>query len=192
MLSTATAGRPAAFLDRDGVLNVDHGYVGDVSRFELIPGVVTALQQLQAHGYALIVVTNQGGIARGLYSHSDFSAVMTHLSTLLAIHGVKLDAIMHCPHDIRGSVATLARACQCRKPAPGMVLEAADTLGVDLASSFMVGDKRNDVLAGRAAGVSRCYLVGSGHPLTDDDKQFADAVFPNLQACVAHHLAQVP
>ena len=149
----------AAFIDRDGVINVDHGYVHSADRFELLPGVPTALRRLRDAGFLLIVVTNQSGIARGLYAEADFFALTQYMHSLLATHGVSLDAVYHCPHLPDAAVPDYRRRCDCRKPAPGMILRGIAEFGVDPLLSIVVGDKPSDIEAGRAAGVAWCCLI---------------------------------
>lgn len=163
--------RRAAFLDRDGVINVDHGYVGQVERFELVPGAVDGMRMLANAGYLLVVITNQSGIGRGYYSIDDFETVTRHMRDELLNAGVELAAVYFCPHRSDA-------ACRCRKPRPGMILDAASRLGIDPASSIMIGDSETDIAAGRAASVGRCFQVGPG-PLTAG----ADALFPDLKTC---------
>ncbi|MDM4772072.1 D-glycero-beta-D-manno-heptose 1,7-bisphosphate 7-phosphatase [Solimonas sp. SE-A11] len=167
----------AAFLDRDGVINVDSGYVYRWEDFAFLPGAVGAMRRLAAAGYALVVVTNQSGIARGMYTEPQYQALTAQLRQALAAEGVALAAVYHCPHLPGGSVAAYARDCDCRKPAPGMLLRAQQELGIDMAASLMVGDKPSDIEAARAAGVGRAYLVGRAQ--TPADGHFAD-----LAACV--------
>lgn len=176
--------RPAAFLDRDGVINIERAYVHRIEDFELLPGVIPALQQLQRIGYALVIVTNQGGIGLGLYGEAELQRLHAHLRSLLATHGVQLAGIYHCPHHPRSLDAALRGPCDCRKPAPGMLLRAAAELGVDLHASLLVGDKASDLEAARAAGVPQRYLVRSGHAISDADAQQASAVFDDLRQCV--------
>lgn len=174
--------RPAAFIDRDGVINEDRHHVHRIEDFVVIQGVVEGLRQLQDHGYALVVVTNQAGIAKGLYSQDDYDRLSRHMLDLMARHGVRIDGLYHCPHHPEGSVPALKTSCDCRKPAPGMLKRAARELGLDLEGSAMVGDKLSDVMAGRAAGVGLNVLVESGHALTDRAESYADHCCADLRA----------
>jgi D-glycero-D-manno-heptose 1,7-bisphosphate phosphatase len=176
----STSARAAAFLDRDGVINADHGYVHRIDRFELLPGVPAALRRLQQAGLLLIVVTNQSGIARGLYSEADYSRVTRHLRDLLAGESVALDAVYHCPHLPDAPVAAYRRECDCRKPHPGMLLRGIAEFGIDPQRSVLVGDKPSDIEAGRAAGVRWCALVSAD----GDAESGADVVAPDLGRCV--------
>lgn len=173
----------AVFLDRDGVITVDHGYTHRVEDFALVPGSAQGLARLQRAGWRLVVVTNQSGIARGLYSNDDYERFTAHMRAALAAEGVRLDAVVHCPHLPDATVAAYRLQCDCRKPAPGMLLSAARELSLDVPASAMVGDRLSDVQAGRAAGVARCLLVRSGQPLSHGDEQQADAVYADLGRC---------
>ena len=162
-----TVRRPAAFLDRDGVINIDHGYVYRWEDFVFVPGAVDAMRRLQAEGYALVVVTNQSGIARGFYSEADFQMLSARLREYLLSEGVVLEAIEFCPHLPGASVAAYACDCDCRKPAPGMLLRAAAQLGLNLSASLLFGDRPSDLQAARAAGVGHYVLLatdGVGEP----------------------------
>jgi D-glycero-D-manno-heptose 1,7-bisphosphate phosphatase len=178
-------GARAAFLDRDGVINVDHGYVHRIDRFELLPGVPAALRRLNAAGLLLIVVTNQSGIARGLYTEADYAALTRHLRHVLAAEGVELDAIYHCPHMPDATVARYRRQCDCRKPSPGMILRGIAEFGIDPAQSVLFGDKPSDIEAGRAAGVRWCCLVAD----EDSGATGADLVAADLAHAVEALLA---
>ena len=156
--------RKAVFLDRDGVINVDYGYVHKLSDFILLPGIVEGLKILQDNDYELVVVTNQSGIARGYYSQEDYSAISSYYHDLLSAQGVVLSAIYCCPHHPSGSVARFAMKCGCRKPSAGMLSKAAIDLNLDLSHSFMFGDKVTDMLAAKAAGLSHGIFIGDHIP----------------------------
>lgn len=154
---SAGTGRPAAFLDRDGTIIAEAHYLADPERVELITGAADAMRRLAALGYALVVVTNQSGIARGLYSAGDFRAVQQRLEEILAQHGVHLDAVFHCPHH-----PEFTGPCDCRKPGLGMYHLAARDLGLDLAASIYVGDRVKDVLPALETG-GEGFLVRTGY-----------------------------
>jgi D-glycero-D-manno-heptose 1,7-bisphosphate phosphatase len=183
--------RKVAFLDRDGVINEEREYLHRIEDFELVPGAVAGMQDLLGQGFVLAVVTNQSGIGRGYYSVHDYEALTSHMVATLAAAGVQLGAIEYCPHLTDAKVDAYRKACDCRKPAPGMLLTVAKRLQVDLRSSIMVGDKLSDVVAGRAAGVGRCFLVKSGHPLAAADISLADGVYDDLAEC-AKAVRQAP
>jgi D-glycero-D-manno-heptose 1,7-bisphosphate phosphatase len=145
-------GRRALFLDRDGTLIVDTGYVRDPASVALLPGVAEALRQARALGYDLVVVSNQSGVARGIISADALAAVERRFEELLAAEGVTLDDVRFCLHGPD-------EGCPCRKPAPGLLLDAAAARGIDLERSFMVGDKPSDAGAGRAAGCTTILLA---------------------------------
>lgn len=138
--------RRAVFLDRDGVLNVDHGYVFKIGDLELMPNVGRGLQRLQAHGYLLIVITNQSGVARGMYSLDDVHSFNQELAaTLKRQFGVVIDQFYVCPHHPDATVPELRGPCGCRKPATGLVDAAVASWGIDRSQSFMIGDKQSDI-----------------------------------------------
>lgn len=173
-----------AFIDRDGVIIEERGYAYTIADFAPLPGAVAALGELQAAGYRLVVITNQSGIARGLYSEEQYLAFSAHLERHLHTEGVRLDAIEYCPHLPDAPVARYRLDCNCRKPRPAMLQRAARRLDIDLASSVVVGDRGTDIAAGRAAGVGRCFLVRSGQGLTPEEETLADGVYEDLAACV--------
>jgi histidinol-phosphate phosphatase family protein len=178
--------RPAVFLDRDGTLVEDVPYLHDPERLVLLPGV-EALAGLAAAGYALVVVTNQAGVARGLYDEAAVAAVHRRLRRLLAAAGVELDAVLHCPHHPEGTVAAYARACRDRKPGPGLLETAAWRLGLDLAASFLIGNHPTDVGAAVAAGVTPLFVTtgqAAGRPPPP-----GVAAFDDLRAAVEVVLA---
>ena len=179
-----------AFIDRDGVIIEERGYAYRIEDYAPLPGAVAALRELQAVGFRLVVVTNQSGIARGLYTEDDYLAFTAHMQARLLAGGVRLDAVEYCPHLPDAAVARYRLACDCRKPRPAMLQRAASKLNIDLASSILVGDRLTDIEAGRAAGVGRCFLVRSGHIVAAQDELLADGTYDDLAACVQRLLAQ--
>jgi D-glycero-D-manno-heptose 1,7-bisphosphate phosphatase len=175
---------PVAFIDRDGTVVVERHYLADPAKVELVPGAVDALRRLQQAGYRLVLVTNQSGIARGLYAEADFRAVQARLTALLAEEGVRFDSVQFCPHhpDFTGP-------CDCRKPAPGMFLRAARELNVDFMRSIFVGDRLKDVLPAAELG-GRGFLVRTGYGAlqeaeANDDIEVVDDLAAAVRAVLA-------
>ncbi|TKI05879.1 D-glycero-beta-D-manno-heptose 1,7-bisphosphate 7-phosphatase [Martelella alba] len=171
---------PAIFLDRDGTINVDHGYVSEIDDFQFIDGVIEALQELKKMGFALVVVTNQSGIARGKFTEEQFMRLTEWMDWSLADRGVDLDGIYFCPHHPEAGSGDYRQDCDCRKPKPGMLLAAQRYLHIDMAASYMVGDSVKDIQAGRAAGVGTAILVRSGKPISEAGEALADWVIGSL------------
>jgi D-glycero-D-manno-heptose 1,7-bisphosphate phosphatase len=171
---------PAIFLDRDGTMNIDRGYVHEIDNFQFIDGVIEAMQELKKMGFALVVVTNQSGIARGLFTEDTFMQLTEWMDWSLADREVDLDGIYYCPHHPEGVVEEYRQECACRKPQPGMLLSAQKELNIDMAASYIVGDKIDDLLAGKAAGVGTKVLVRSGKPVTEEGENAADWVIDSL------------
>ena len=155
----AAAGRRAVFLDRDGTINVEKEYLHRIEDWEWIPGAVEAIRLVNQMGYLAIVITNQAGIARNYYDEAAVHTLHGKVDTLLSAEGAKIDAYYYCPHHPQHGVV---RECQCRKPAPGMLLAAQREYDIDLAESWMIGDKQIDVEAARRAGVTP-ILVMTGY-----------------------------
>ncbi len=151
------AGRPAAFLDRDGTLIVEKEYLADPAGVELIPRAAEALRTLAAAGYRLVVVTNQSGIARGYYTEADFLAVQRRVEERFAEAGVRFNGVYFCPHH-----PEITGPCDCRKPGLGMYRRAARELGLDPARSIYVGDRVTDVIPARELG-GLGFLVRTGY-----------------------------
>ncbi len=175
--------RKAAFIDRDGVLNEERAFVHRYEDFSLLPGAVAALRLLKESGYLLVVVTNQSGIARGIYSEADYVALTGRMRAELAAAGVPLDAVEYCPHLPDAPLERYRLDCDCRKPKPGMLRRATHALDIEPGASFLVGDRLSDIEAGRAAGIGRCFLVRTGYALPDEAVARADAVYDDLLAC---------
>lgn len=142
--------RPTVFLDRDGVLNVDRGYVYKPDQLEWIAGAAEAVRLLNEAGYLVLVVTNQSGIARGYYDEAAMHRLHAHMQDSLRTQGAHVDAFYYCPHHPEGSVKELAVRCHCRKPEPGMLQQAAREWPIDLGRSFLIGDKDADIAAAAA------------------------------------------
>jgi D-glycero-D-manno-heptose 1,7-bisphosphate phosphatase len=151
----------AVFLDRDGTINVEKGYVHKREDFEFIQGAPEAIALLRDAGFLIVVVTNQSGVARGYYPLDMVHRLHSYMDEQLAKSGVGVDAYYICPHHPEGVDGDLAKVCECRKPLPGMLMDAAKSLSINLSRSYMIGDKLSDVVAGLRAGC-RSVLVGTG------------------------------
>ena len=149
----------AVFLDRDGVINVDRGYVYRSEDFEFIGGVFDACKLFVAAGYRLIVVTNQSGIARGLYSEQDFQSLNQWMTAQFNAQGIHLDAVYFCPHHPEHGQGQYRQRCNCRKPQPGMLLQGIADFELDPAQCIMFGDKTSDLEAAHAAGIGRRVFI---------------------------------
>lgn len=145
--------KPAVFFDRDGVINVNHGYVHTPDRFEWVAGASQAIRWCNNHGYLAIVVTNQSGIARGYYNEAQFLALTEWMQAELAAIGAHIDAVYHCPHHPTEGIGELRVACHCRKPNPGMLERALSEWNVDMERSLLIGDKPSDIEAARQVGL---------------------------------------
>ncbi len=178
--------RRAVFFDRDGTICRDLVYLSDPDRLELLPGVTDALRRLQAADFLLIIVTNQSGIARGYMTEGTLARIHDRLHELLGDQGIRITAIYHCPHLPDGSRPEYRQSCSCRKPEPGMLLRAAHEHGIDLARSFMVGDKLSDIQAGKRAGCRSLWLQPelSIAPVVHLTPDCPDAVVADLTAAV--------
>jgi D-glycero-D-manno-heptose 1,7-bisphosphate phosphatase len=185
--------RRAVFLDRDGTVIKEANYLRSVRQLRLIPGAAQAIHRLNAAGFAVVITTNQSGVARGLLTEPALAAIHEALRKRLTRRGARLDAIYYCPHHPEARVAAYRRRCRCRKPAPGMLLRAARDLDLDLRASFVVGDSARDLEAGRRAGC-RTVLVRTGYgakgaPLPAGEPA-PDYVADNLSEAVTWLLTQ--
>jgi len=154
--------RPGVLLDRDGTIIVDHGHVGSVDRVELIDGAAEAIARLNRARVPVAVVTNQAGVARGFYDISDVEEVHRYIASLLAEHGAHIDQFFYCPYHPEGTVAEFARTSVDRKPMPGMARAAAQALNLDLTSSWVVGDRLEDIGLAKAVEASAIYVGPDG------------------------------
>lgn len=154
----------AVFLDRDGVINIDHGYVYRKEDFEFVDGIFELCRHFQEKGYLLIVVTNQSGIARGMYTEEQFQDLTNWMTAQFQKQGIKITKVYYCPHHPEFGPSE-ARNCECRKPKSGMILRGAIELGIDLKKSVMIGDKRSDQEAAEAAGIGVFIKVNTASDL---------------------------
>lgn len=152
--------RPAVFFDRDGVLNVDLVHVGSIDRFHWIDGAIGAIRELNDRGYFVFVVTNQAGVAKGLYEEKDVVALHAHMQEALAAHGAHIDDFRYCPYHVEAMVPAYRRDSPMRKPSPGMLLDLLANWRVDVSKSFLIGDKESDVAAAQAAGLPGYLFTG--------------------------------
>lgn len=181
--------RPAVFLDRDGTLNVEKEYLWRIEEFEFVPGVPEAVRRLNRAGFLVVVITNQSGVARGYFQMEDVHRLHRHIQNQLKEHAAHIDAFYICPHHPEyGDPPTV---CLCRKPSPGLLLDAACDLGIDLGASYMIGDKVADIEAGRQAGC-RPLLVqtGYGRITLEAVSALAAGAFSDLPEAVEWILAQ--
>ncbi len=187
--------RPGVFLDRDGTIVDELGYLSDPDRLVLLPRAADAVRRLNEAGLPVVVFTNQSGIARGLLSEERLAEIHARLRDMLATHGASLDAILFSPYHPEIGDDRYRRDSDCRKPAPGMLLEARDLLGLDLATSWVVGDSERDLEAGRRAGVQRLVLVRTGkgadtEARASDEQRASWRFFDDLADAVESILAE--
>jgi histidinol-phosphate phosphatase family protein len=177
--------RPGILLDRDGTIIVDHGYVGSVNRVEFIDGAPEAIARFNRAGIPVAVLTNQAGVARGLYGVDDVALVHKYIAEHLAEHRAHIDLFLFSPYHPAGVVKAYARASEDRKPGPGMAETAARELGLDLAASWVVGDRPEDLGLAEAIGASAVYLG------TDGRARAGVYPFPSLAAAASFILERI-
>lgn len=166
----------ALFLDRDGIINIDHGYVASISRFEWVPGIFDLCRTAVRAGYGIVVVTNQAGIARGYYDQDQFRSLSEWMIARFAERDIPIARVVGCPHHPQGAVPSLSIGCECRKPAPGMISRAIADFDLDPAQCILLGDQMTDVAAGRAAQIGTNLLICQ---VRDNTQQFG-------QTCLQH------
>jgi len=171
----------AVFLDRDGTIIEDIGYLAECSGIKFLPKVVEAIKLLNGNGFKVIIVTNQAGVARGYFTEETVKAINQYIQESLARQGALIDMIYYCPHHVEGIIEEYRKECYCRKPNPGMIEEAIREFGIDCGSSFVIGDKISDIEAGYRAGCKTILLAGKD-PLNDEREiaMTSDHISPDL------------
>lgn len=174
----------ALFLDRDGVINEETGYVHKIEECKFIPGVFEALQLAQKAGYKLIIITNQAGIAKQKFKEEHHHQLMAWMKEQFAADHISIDGEYYCPHHPQAVVEQYRKECDCRKPQPGMILQAAQERNIDVTKSIVIGDKTSDILAGKKAGC-KTILVRTGYGGKDEvSSTEPDYVVDDLLAAV--------
>lgn len=174
--------RPALFLDRDGVINVDYGHVHRIEQFDFVPGIFDLVRAANRANWFVVVVTNQAGIAKGFYSEVDFAELTEWMLARFEMSGARIDRVYHCPHhpDFSGN----GNPCGCRKPSPGMLLQAIEDLPIAVDQSAIIGDKDSDLAAAEAAGVNARFLLKGAADL----RSIGAALFGDLFVSCAERL----
>jgi len=156
--------RKVFFVDRDGVINKEIGYLHDIDKFEFIDGVLEAFEYILSRNYDIIVVTNQSGIGRGFYSEDNFLELNKWMVNFLKSKGINILDVLYCPHSPEDD-------CNCRKPKPGMFLDAKKKFNIEMDKSWSIGDKETDITAATYAGISNTILVKSGHDINEENSK---------------------
>jgi D-glycero-D-manno-heptose 1,7-bisphosphate phosphatase len=179
----------ALFLDRDGVINKDFGYVYKIEDFEFLPKAKDAIRLFSENGYLVIIVTNQSGIARGYYTEKDFGLITDYIDQEVEKAAGHITDTFFCPHFPEGTIEYYSIACDCRKPAAGMIIKATAKHFIDLGKSIMIGDKITDIKAANDAGVGDAYLItteSKTFSVPELDSVNATKMFPSLWECALH------
>ena len=183
-------GKPAIFIDRDGVVIELVDYLNRIDQVILMPGIADAIRAVNQTKIPVVIITNQSGIARGLLTEKTLEVIHDRIKALLIEKGANIDAIYYCPHHPDIGAPNYRQMCDCRKPAPGMLLRAAREMDIDLSRSVMIGDHLSDIEAGYRAGVARTFLVLTGHG-ADSQRHLSDvrqqpfAIYPNAPAAIS-------
>jgi D-glycero-D-manno-heptose 1,7-bisphosphate phosphatase len=168
------------FLDRDGVINKEVNYLSNIEDFEFIEGVFKSCNHFLSLNYKIIIVTNQSGISRGLYSLSDYEKVTSWMISQFQNNNIEILDIFYCPHKP-------SSVCNCRKPKPGMLIDAKNKHKIDMKKSWLIGDKENDITAANNAGITNTVLVRSGHKINESQsnaKYILDSIFQSIQVII--------
>lgn len=177
------------FVDRDGTINVEKNHVFRIEELEFIPGALRALARLTKRKIPIYIITNQAGIAKGLYSERDFWILTEQMLAQMTEHGIQIAEVLFCPHHPDGTVPEYRRACECRKPGAELLRRVIDSSGHDAGQFALIGDKNTDIEAGRRSGV-RTYLVETGYGAKEKVQTLADYIVPDLDAAVSRLLEE--
>lgn len=181
--------KKAVFLDRDGVINQDIGYCYKVADFKFLPKAKDAIRLFSESGYLVIIITNQSGIARGYFTEKDFHYITRHIDQeVKKVNGYITDTF-YCPHLPEGIIEPYSKTCNCRKPAPGMIIKAEEKYFIDLSKSIMIGDKASDIKAANVAGVGEAYLISNKletHESAELNHINVTKIFTSLWDCALH------
>ncbi len=181
----------AVFLDRDGTIVEDVGYLNDPKQIAFIPGSIEAIKKLNEAGFKVVVITNQAGVARGLITEDMLQTIDKTLHKWILSGGAHLDGLYYCPHHPEHGVYPYKQTCECRKPHPGLIKRAQRDLDIDLKQSFMIGDKHSDIEAGKRAGVKTIFVLsGRGREEEGKIKEKPDHTAKNLLEAVNWILAK--
>lgn len=162
--------RKALFLDRDGVINEEKNYVHRIEDFEFMEGIFELLSYAQSKGFLLIVITNQAGIGRGYYTEKDFHKLNEWMVNQFQEKGITIERVYYCPYHATKGIGGYKKESEHRKPAPGMILQASQELGIDLSRSILIGDKESDIEAGTRAGIKNTILLKSNRNPSQNTK----------------------
>lgn len=172
---------PAVFIDRDGVINEDRGYVHRIEDFFFLPEAISGMKLFQDMGFKIVVITNQAGIARGMYSENDFKKLTNYMTNILLENNIKISGVYFCPHHPNGVVGRWTLLCDCRKPKPGMLIKAAKDLNLQLEQSILLGDNCSDINAGINAGLISNILIESSYSGEKKSSPNASFVTTNIK-----------
>ncbi|MGB1262242.1 MAG: D-glycero-beta-D-manno-heptose 1,7-bisphosphate 7-phosphatase [Cognaticolwellia sp.] len=169
----------ALFLDRDGIINIDHGYVHKIEDFDFVEGIFDLCRTASEKGYQIFVITNQAGIARGYYDRAAFATLSQWMVSVFAEQGITIEKVYYCPHHPSKGVNEFVMPCQCRKPAPGMLMQAQQEFAIELAESIFIGDKVSDMQAAKNAGINCRILVNSRYTNESPNENIVSAIRVN-------------
>ncbi|NNJ93080.1 MAG: HAD family hydrolase [Gammaproteobacteria bacterium] len=178
--------QPALFLDRDGVINVDHAYVHKKEDFEFIDGIFDLCRKAKELGYLIIVVTNQAGIGRGYYSESDFLKLTDWMKQVFSSENAEINEVYHCPYHPEQGIGEFKKDSELRKPNPGMIFQAAKDYDINLEQSLIIGDKVSDIQAGINAGLGRKFLFTPKQGMQYIKKVKSSAAFSSHKEIIPH------